>query len=32
MKNAKKAKNEPVENFFCESAREMALGANESRG
>jgi hypothetical protein len=32
MNNAKKAKNAPVENFFCEGARGMKLGANESRG
>jgi hypothetical protein len=32
MNNAKKAKNEPVGNFFYEGARGIALGANETRG
>jgi hypothetical protein len=32
MNNTKKAKNEPVENFFYEGARWMTLSVNESRG
>jgi hypothetical protein len=31
MNNAKKARKEPIENFFSEGARGMKLGANESR-
>jgi hypothetical protein len=32
MNNAKKAKKEPIENFFSEGARGIPLDANVSRG